>query len=121
MSYATHVPDANQSNMVYQYNCILGECGSFDTNVSYIGMTTMTLRQRFSNHRYQGFIHKHCVEIHGIRPKLDYLLDNTKILYLTQNKLDLSIFETLQIYNLRPKLNENQYDFFCLKLFHRSS
>ena len=115
------VTDANKSNVVYQYNCNLGECGSPDTTVSYIGMTTMTLRERFSNHRYQGSIHKHCVEIHGIRPKLDHLLDNTEILYQTQSKLDLPIFEALHIYNLRPKLNENLYDFFCLKLFHRRS
>jgi len=39
-------------------------------NVSYIGMTTMTLRERFSNHRYQGSIHKHFVEIHGtVKPR----------------------------------------------------
>jgi len=101
--------------------CNLGECGSPDTNVSYIGMTTMTLRERFSNHRYQGSIHKHCVEIHGNRPKIDHLLNNTKILYQAQSKFDLPIFEALHIYNLRPKLNENLYDFFCLKLFHRRS
>ena len=115
------VTNANKSNVVYQYNCNLGECGSPDTNVSYIGMTTMTLRERFSNHRYQGSIHKHCVEIHGIRPKIDHLLNNTKILYQAQSKFDLPIFEALHIYNLRPKLNENLYDFFCLKLFHRRS
>ena len=46
------VTDANKSNVVYQYNCNLNDCGSPDTNVSYIAMTTMTLRERFSNHRY---------------------------------------------------------------------
>jgi len=103
----SHVTDTNRSNVAYKHNFNLGECGSPDTNVSYIGMATMTLRERFSNHRYQGSIHKHCVEIHGIRPKLDYLLDDTKIIYQAQNKLDLPVFEALHIYNHRPKLNEN--------------
>jgi len=56
-----------------------------------------------------------------IRSKLDYLLDDTKIIYQAQNKLDLPVFEALHIYNHRPKLNENLYDFFCLKLFNRHS
>ena len=68
-----------------------------DMNVS-----TMTLRDKFSNHGYQGFIHKNCVEIHGIHPKPDYLLHNTKILYQTQNKLDLPVFEALHIYTTVP-------------------
>ena len=63
------VTGANEYNVVYKHNCNLGEFRSPDTNiVSYICMTTMTLRERFSNHRYQGSIHKHCIEIHGIRP-----------------------------------------------------
>jgi len=115
------VTDANKSNVVYQYDCNLGECGSPDTNVSYIGITTMTLRKRLGNHRYQGSIHKHCLEIHGIRSKLDHRLDSTKILYQTKSKLDLPVFEALHIYYLCPKLHENLYDFFCLKLFHRRS
>ena len=35
------VIDADKSNVDYEYNCNLGECGSPDTNVSYIGMSTM--------------------------------------------------------------------------------
>ena len=77
------VTDANKSNVVYQYNCNVGECGSSDTNMSYIGMTTITLREWFSNHKHQDSIHKHCVEIHGIRPKLDYVLNNTNLIFLT--------------------------------------
>ena len=99
------VTDSIKSNVVYRYNCNLSECGSPDTNVSYIGMTTMTLRERFSNHRHQGSIHKHCIEKHGIRLKLDHILENSNILYQTQSKLDLPVFEAIHIYNPRPKLN----------------
>ena len=61
-------------------------------------MTTVTLRESSSNHSYQGFIHKHRVEIHVIHPKLDYLLelDNAKIIYQALNDLDLPVFEALQ-------------------------
>ena len=55
------VTDANKSNVVYQHNYNLGESGWPDTNVLYIGMGTMTLGEKFSNYRYHGSIHKHCL------------------------------------------------------------
>ena len=81
----------------------------------------MTLRERFNNHSKNQEIQYHYIQIHDIRPKLDYILDNTKFLYQTQNKLDLTVFEALHTYNQRPKINENIYDIFCLKLSHRHS
>ena len=93
-------------------SCNLGECVSPDTNVSC--MTTMTVRESLGNHRYHVSINKLCVEIidhndiklkesmveiYNIRPKLDHLLDNTKIMNQAQNKLGLPIFEALHIHN----------------------
>ena len=87
-----------------------------NVNNSYIGLTTMTLRDRMSAHRYQGSIFKHSRTIHGVSPQIDDLLQNTKILYCESDSYLLAKFEALHIRKLKPRLNENISDFTCLKL-----
>ena len=86
----------------------------------YIGMTSMTLKERLSAHRYQGSIFKHYRLAHCVKPTLDKLLENTSIIYRVKDRRRLNIFEALLIRIKKPILNENLTDFYCLKLFTRS-
>jgi hypothetical protein len=105
--------------VVYQYTCMERECLSL--NKTYIGHTTVTLAERLYQHRYHGSIFKHFREAHDSKPTKDILENNTKIIYQARNynKESLSILEALHIYSLKPSINDNIYDFNCLKLFHR--
>ena len=67
-------------------------------------------------HRHQGSIFSHFRTVHGIKPEVSHLLDNTEIMYRENDQFQLHIFEALHIRKFKPKLNEKVYDFFCLKL-----
>ena len=54
-----NTPFKERSHIVYEFICRKGECISPNINNSYIGLTTMTLKERMSAHRYQGSIFKH--------------------------------------------------------------
>ena len=108
-----------KSHLVYRFSCNIGECRSLSKKNEYIGMTTCTLKERFSKHRYQGAIFEHYVAKHDgaiNRPKLEEMLDNTKILYFENNPILLHIFEALHIKKLSPNLNNINEDFYCMKL-----
>ena len=78
-------------------------------------MTSCTLKERLTGHRYQGSIFEHYRRVHGRSPEVDDLLLATEILYSPENPRFLSVFEALHIKKLRPVLNEN-LDFRSLKL-----
>ena len=80
---------------------------------SYIGLTSMTLKERLSAHKYQGSIYAHYRNIHQKSPNLEVLLRLTDF---ENNPKKLSIFEALHIRKLKPSLNENKEDFYCLNL-----
>ena len=56
-----------KSHLVYRFSCNIGECRSLSTKNEYIGMTTCTLKERFSKHRYQGAIFEHYVAKHTVK------------------------------------------------------
>ena len=89
---------------------------SLQNKNSYIGMTTMTLRDRLIAHKYKGSIFAHLRTVHAVNPDIDVLLDNTNILYNEKDQFQLQIYEALHIRKFQPSLNENQRDFTCLKL-----
>ena len=76
----------------------------------------MTLKDRLGAHRYQGSIFEHFRRVHDRKPKLPELLLSTKIIYRENNSYQLAIYEALHIRKLKPNLNENLSDFYCLKL-----
>ena len=82
----------------------------------YIGLTTQTLKERMVGHRHQGSIFAHFRNVHGIKPEVAHLLENTQILYRENDQFQLHIYEALHIRKFKPKLNENVSDFCCLKL-----
>ena len=112
----TNTPIQDRSHVVYEFVCDKGECMSPNIKSSYIGLTTMSLKERMSAHRYQGSIFKHFRTVHGVSPKIDYLLQQSKILYLESDPFLLAKFEALHIRKFKPILNENISDFTCLKL-----
>jgi hypothetical protein len=107
----------DKHNVVYQFKCNEGECKSLDN--TYIGFTTMTLKDRLYQHKYQGSIHRHFNDKHSIKPSKDILQSNTTILYNVLSKSNISIFEALHIYNLKPTINDNISNFSSLQLFNR--
>ena len=106
----------DRSHIVYEFTCNKGECNSPSIHNSYIGLTTMTLRDRMSAHRYQGSIFRHFRNSHGVNPLICDLLDNSKILYYENDPILLGKYEALHIRRLKPSLHENISDFRCLKL-----
>ena len=105
-----------ETHIVYKFTCNLGECSSPDIKNEYIGLTTQTLRQRMVGHRNHGSIFAHFRLKHGVNPEVDYLLQNSKILYRENNSHQLHVYEALHIRKFRPKLNENVCNFTCLNL-----
>ena len=113
---APDLPRENCSHIVYEFVCNEGECISQTPKNSYIGLTSMTLRDRMSAHRYQGSIFEHFRLKHGANPNLENLLSNTSILYRENDSFQLHIYEALHIMKLLPSLNNNKSNFDCLKL-----
>ena len=109
-----NIPEECKSGVVYEFKCQEGECKSL--NNSYIGLTTCTLKERLTGHRYKGSIFAHYRLKHQKSPEVDELIKSTRILYHESNPFQLSIYEALHIRRLKPALNENLSDFNCLKL-----
>lgn len=108
---------AQKSDVVYEFTCKREECLS--SKNSYIGMPRCKLADRLYKHFYQGSIFNPFHTVHSCRPAKDELLRNTKILYHADNRCHLPIIEALHIRKFKPELNENMYDFYCLKLYRR--
>ena len=77
----TEVPSKDRSHLVYEFQCNEGECMSANIKSSYIGLTSTTLKERLSAHRYRGAIFEHYRRVHSRSPTLDELLQSTKIVY----------------------------------------
>ena len=110
---SVRLSDRDRSHIVYEFKCNEGECQSL--NNSYIGMTSCTLKERLTGHRYQGSIFEHFRMTHFCNPTVEKLLENTNILYSPDEPRYLAIFEALYIKKLKPNLNRD-HDFSCLKL-----
>ena len=89
---------------------------SLNPKNEYIGLTTMTLKERMGAHRYKGAIFDHFRVKHGVSPTLEQLLGSTEIIYYENDAFQLRVFEALHIKKFQPSLNENKNDFSCLKL-----
>ena len=107
-------PKEQKSHLIYKFQCQERECISRD--ICYIGMTSCTLKERMTAHKYKGSIFKHYRLAHQKNPEISDLLMSTSILYQPQNIKQLAVFEAIYIREMRPKLNENVSDFSCLSL-----
>ena len=102
-NHSTKLTPLQQSNLIYEYTCELGECAR-QTN-SYIGMTTTTLSRRLTMHLQSGAIHLHTTDIHGLTLTRETLVNNTKILRTETDYYRLNITEALLIQINKPTIN----------------
>ena len=114
LSQKQNISPNERSHLVYEFKCREGDC--ITQNNTYIGMTTCKLRERFEHHKTRGSIFEHFRVTHNRSPCLQELLNSTEIIYEPDNPLRVDVFEALLIRQRKPKLNENQRNFPCLKL-----
>ena len=91
------------TNVVYSFKCSVDACQHRD--ITYIGLTTTTLRRRMLAHRNNGGINSHYTKTHDRKPLLDELLKNTTIIHRENIKYRLNIAEAVSIAIKHPALN----------------
>ena len=99
-------PPLQQTNLIYEYKCPIGECEH--QNNSYIGLTTTTLSRRLTMHLQQGGPKHHTQNHHNTPLTRDMLVKNTNIIARETNYNRLHILEALLIHKQKPPLN-NQF------------
>ena len=107
-------PDS-PDHVVYRFSCNKDAC---QRSPSYIGYTTLTVKERMTQHAQKGSIHEHNVEEHrGLCPAAE-LLENTERLFYSSEKHELLLAEALLIKYYSPSLNRQQEgDTRILKIF----
>lgn len=86
-----------------------------EANISYIGHTTTTLKDRLKQHTS---IKRHYREEHNINITGSQMINNTNTLIQLHNKQDLIIMEALLIKQHKPIINIQTEDFNrTLKIF----
>ena len=92
-----------KANVVYQFNCNIGDCALQKT--SYIGMTTTSLSRRLTMHLQEGSPKQHLIEEHNVVLDRKYIVENTKILAMVNDRRRLPVMEAILIKELKPVLN----------------
>ena len=94
----------------YHFKCSVDACQHRTSD--YIGLTTQTLRKRLSQHRNSGAINAHYTDVHFRLPRIDELLENTKVIHKENLKPRLLIAEAVSIALHRPTLNvQTEFDY----------
>ena len=96
-------PPLKKTNLIYQYQCLHGDCEH--RNSIYIGMTTTTLSRRLTMHLASGGPKQHALTNHNLLLTRTDLVNNTKILLTEFNHNKLSITEALLIQKMQPSIN----------------
>ena len=91
------------SNVIYEFKCSREEC--VPLNISYIRMTTTTLRRRLTMHLREGAPRKHFRDRHNDNLTRDELVTSTRILKHCRDTQRLPIYESLFILDSKPTLN----------------
>ena len=99
-------PPLQQTNLIYEYKCPIGEC-EHQTS-SYIGLTCTTLSRRLTMHLQQGGPKHHTEHHHNSLLTRDMLVKNTTIIARQTDYNRLHILEALLIQKQKPPLN-NQF------------
>ena len=97
-------PTLQQTNLVYEYKCQLGDCEH--QNISYIGLTTNTLSRRLTLHLSNGAPKKHTLDVHNTKITREMLENNTKIISKETDSNKLHILEAIFIQQYRPYINK---------------
>ena len=93
-----------QSNVVYHYNCIKGDCALLSTS-GYIGYTTTTLSRRLTMHLQNGGPQQHTETQHNTRLTRQEIVKNTKILARATDLRRLVALEAILIREHDPTIN----------------
>ena len=93
-------------NVVYKYECNERSCK--ETNAFYIGMTTVTIKERFKQH---ASIKKHYATTHNRNITGSEMIRNVSVLAREREKKDLLILEALLIKDHNPPINRQCEDF----------
>ena len=96
--------DLKKNNLVYEFNCTVGECEHREKS-SYIGETTTSLSRRLTCHLASGAIKQHMWQEHNMQVTREELVENTSILRHESDTNRLLIFEALLILQKRPGIN----------------
>ena len=91
------------TNVVYEFKCPVDACKH--RTITYIGLTTTTLRRRMLAHRNHGAIHNHFIKEHDRKPLLTELMENTSIRHRESENKRLKIAEAVSIAIQHPVLN----------------
>ena len=91
------------TNVEYSYKCSVDACKH--RAITYIGLTTTTLRRRMQAHRNHGGIHNHFTTTHDRKPLLKELLSNTSIIHRENRTFRLNVAEAVSIALKHPVLN----------------
>ena len=98
-----------QTNIIYHFRCPDDACQR--RSESYIGLTTTTMKRRMQGHRNSGAIHEHYTDVHGRKPQVAELTNNTTIIHREPTSTRLRIAEAVSIELQRPTLNiQSQFD-----------
>ena len=92
------------TNIVYEYQCPLGDCARRN-NSSYIGHTTTTLSRRITMHLQNGAPDKHTQTNHNTRLTRSMLVENTSIIAKCTNRKKLMVLEAVCIRDRDPLIN----------------
>ena len=95
-----------ESNVIYKYSCNVQSCK--ETDEFYVGMTTVTLKERFKQH---SAIKKHFEQTHMRNITGSQMTRNVSVIARRREKEDLSILEALLIKRLNPSINRQSNDF----------
>ena len=99
-----------ETNVIYHFKCSVDACQQ--RNSDYIGLTTQTLRKRLAQHRNNGAINAHYTSVHDRLPRIDELLNSTKVIHRESLKPRLFIAEAVSIALRRPTLNvQTEFDY----------
>ena len=94
---APSLPEMQQTNLVYEYQCKLGDCEHLTQN-SYIGLTTTSLSRRITMHLDSGAPKFHTGSRHGGDALTREMMENnTKIIRRENDKKRLHVYEALLI------------------------
>ena len=119
---APPTPELQQTNLIYEYNCTLGDCEHLP-NASYVGLTTTTLSRRITMHLQSGGPKDHAAKKHDSAAfTRDALVNNTKIIRRENDFSRLQRYEALLIQQKNPIINNQETGSSrTLKLFNFSN
>ena len=102
---APMTPPMQQTNLIYEYNCVQDDCEHLPKS-SYIGLTTTTLSRRITMHLSSGGPKNHNLAAHKETPiSRDLMVENTRILRRENDNRRLQIYESLLIQQKYPEIN----------------